>query len=57
LIATMVIIFLVFVPFFAFRALGEVLSDRVLVRLFFVERLAFDIAIPKTKDRGSSSRV
>ena len=55
MIATMVIIFLVFVPFFAFRALGEVLSDRALVRLFFVERLAFDIASRRAEGPGSST--
>jgi len=36
LVATSVIVFLVLVPFFAFRALGEQLGQRNLLRLFFV---------------------
>jgi hypothetical protein len=38
LIATSVIGFLILFPFFAFRALGEVMGERNLVRLFFRPR-------------------
>jgi hypothetical protein len=43
LIATEIIIFLVFVPMFAFGALAEVMGETRLVRTFFVERLKFDV--------------
>ena len=36
LFATSVVVFLILVPFFAFRALGELLGERNLFRLFFV---------------------
>ena len=42
-IATFVILFLVFLPMFAFGALGKVMGDKVLVRLFFLERLEFEV--------------
>jgi len=38
LIATCVIMFLVLVPWFAFRALGEIIGDETLVRLYFEPR-------------------
>jgi Na+/citrate or Na+/malate symporter len=38
LVATSVVVFLVLVPFYAFRALGELLGERNLFRLFFVSR-------------------
>jgi hypothetical protein len=38
LIATSIVGILVLIPFFAFRALGEVVGERNLVRLFFEER-------------------
>jgi hypothetical protein len=38
LIATSVVGLLIFIPFFAFRALGEVVGERNLVRLFFEQR-------------------
>ena len=41
MIATEFIVFLVFVPLFAFGALSEVMEDKALVRTFFVERLKF----------------
>lgn len=44
LIATEFIVFLVFVPLFAFGALAEVMEDKALVRTFFVERLKFEVA-------------
>lgn len=44
LIATEIVVFLVFVPLFAFGALAEVMGEKALVRTFFVERLKFDVA-------------
>ena len=38
LIATSVVGLLILIPFFAFRALGEVVGERNLVRLFFAHR-------------------
>jgi hypothetical protein len=38
LIATSVVGLLILIPFFAFRALGEVVGERHLVRLFFEQR-------------------
>lgn len=38
MIATILIIFLILVPYFAFRALGEIVGDKTLVRLFFERR-------------------
>jgi hypothetical protein len=38
-LATSFVMFLVLVPYCAFKSLGEVLGDQYLVRLFFVERL------------------
>jgi hypothetical protein len=37
-IATSVIVLLVLIPWFAFRALGEVIGDETLVRLYFERR-------------------
>jgi hypothetical protein len=37
-VATSLIMFLILLPYFAFRSLGEVIGDRNLVRLFFVSR-------------------
>ena len=37
-VATIVILFLVLVPYFAFRSLGDVIGDRSLARLFFTDR-------------------
>jgi len=45
-IATSVILLLILVPWFAFRALGEVIGDETLVRLYFE---------PRTKSRPSSN--
>jgi len=42
MIATEFIVFLVFVPLFAFGALSEAMEDKALVRAFFVERLRFE---------------
>jgi len=43
LIATAIIMFLVFVPLFAYLALCEVMGDRALFRTLFEERLQFDV--------------
>ena len=43
-IATLVIMFLVFLPLFAFGALSEVMGEKALFRTFFVERLEFEVA-------------
>jgi hypothetical protein len=40
LIATSVVVLLTLIPFFAFRALGEVIGERNLVRIFFAPRPA-----------------
>jgi hypothetical protein len=42
MIATEFIVFLVFVPLFAFGALSEVMEDKALVRAFFVKRMKFE---------------
>jgi hypothetical protein len=44
LIATSIIVFLIFIPFFAFRALGEVVGERNLVRMFSEPRRGDDNA-------------
>jgi hypothetical protein len=38
-LATCLVMFLILVPYCAFKSLGKVLGDQYLVRLFFVERL------------------
>jgi hypothetical protein len=43
MIATEFIVFLVFIPLFAFGALSDVMEDKALVRTFFVERLKFEV--------------
>ena len=37
-----IIMLLIFIPYFAFRALGEVMGERRLVQLFFERRQARD---------------
>jgi hypothetical protein len=37
-VATSVILFLVLIPFFAFRALGEITGEKTLVRLYLAPR-------------------
>src|ERR1700737_3005463 len=37
-VATILIIFLIFIPYFAFRSLGDIVGDKILVRLFFERR-------------------
>jgi hypothetical protein len=41
LVAALVIVFFIFFPYFAIRSLGEVMGEKALFRLFFVERQAF----------------
>jgi len=36
--ATILIMFLILVPYFAFRALGEIVGDKTLAQLFFERR-------------------
>lgn len=38
MVATILIIFLILVPYFAFRSLGEIVGDTTLARLFFERR-------------------
>lgn len=40
IVATCVLLFLILIPYFAFRALGEVIGERTLVRLYFEPRQA-----------------
>jgi hypothetical protein len=51
MIATAIVMFLVFLPLFGYRALSEVLGDRALFRILFEERPDFEIA-----RRGSSKK-
>lgn len=44
MIATLIIMFLVFLPLFAYGALSEVLGEKVLFRTLFVKRLEFEVA-------------
>jgi hypothetical protein len=44
MIATAVIMFLVFLPLFAYGALSEVIGDKALFRALFVKRLEFEVA-------------
>ena len=37
-VATILIIFLILTPYFAFRSLGQIVGDKILVRLFFERR-------------------
>jgi len=41
-IATCFVMLLIFVPYFAFRSLGDVIGDRTLVRLYFERRRRID---------------
>jgi hypothetical protein len=42
IIATAMVLFLIFLPFFGFRALGDAMGIKTLFRLFFVERRVFE---------------
>jgi hypothetical protein len=37
-IATTIILLLIFIPYFAFRSLGDIIGDRILIRLYFERR-------------------
>lgn len=52
MIATAVIMFLIFLPLFAFGALGEVMQDKALFRTFFVERLEFEVVNRQGQEQG-----
>ena len=51
IIATGLIVFLVFLPLFAFNALTEVMGGRALFRVFFVERTGFEVIKEQVKQR------
>jgi hypothetical protein len=42
LIASSIVVLLILIPFFAFRSLGEVVGERNLVRVFFLQRHSID---------------
>jgi hypothetical protein len=42
LTASSVVVLLILIPFFAFRSLGEVVGERNLVRVFFLQRHTTD---------------
>lgn len=44
MIATVIIMFLVFLPLFAYGALSEVLGEKALFRILFVKRMEFEVA-------------
>jgi len=44
-IATSIIVLLIFIPYFAFRTLGEVIGERSVIRLFFERRRKGDDAV------------
>jgi len=44
LLAELIIVFLLFFPYFAFRSIGELLGEGVLLRLFFVERQKLSVS-------------
>ena len=44
LIAELIIVFLLFFPYFAFRSIGEVLGEGALLRLFFVKRQKLSVS-------------
>jgi len=52
LIATSVILLLVLIPWFAFRALGEVIGDETLVRLYFESRQKNEMASGARRDEN-----
>ncbi len=51
MLATALLMFLVFLPLFAYGALSEVLGDRPLFRTLFQERLEFEVAPRRQPDR------
>ena len=55
LLATAVILLLVFFPLFAFGALAEVMGSKALVRTFFFERLEFEVMNRQPQKHGGAS--
>ena len=43
-IAELIIVFLLFFPYFAFRSIGELLGEGVLLRLFFIKRQKLSVS-------------
>jgi len=44
LIAELIIVFLLFFPYFSFRSVGELLGEGVLLRLFFIKRQKLNVS-------------
>lgn len=42
-VATSIILLLIFIPYFAFRSLGDIIGDKILMRLYFEPRRRTDI--------------
>ncbi|ODS00273.1 hypothetical protein AUC68_01095 [Methyloceanibacter methanicus] len=53
MIATAILMFLVFLPLFAYGALGEVVGDKALFKTLFVTRLEFEVADQKRTESSS----
>jgi hypothetical protein len=50
-IATAIVLFLIFLPFFGLLALGDVMGMKALFRLFFVERRTFGLLDPPAEGK------
>lgn len=50
-IATLIILLLILIPFFAFRSMADVIGGRVLLRLFFEPRQNLDVAPMQARQR------
>ena len=48
-IATAVLLFLIFTPYFAFRSLGDVMGENALYQLFFVRNRQSDVGSPRSQ--------
>jgi hypothetical protein len=57
LIASSFIGFLLLMPFFAFRAIGDVVGDRILVRLFFEPRRSVHDNGHQTQRKSASGKI
>jgi len=55
IIATSLILFLVLIPFFAFRALGDVVGQKILLRLFFEPRYRLGSACRRSRKLPTES--
>ncbi len=53
MIATAIVMFLIFLPLFAYEALGEAIGDKALFRTLFVRRLEFEVADQNRTDSSS----